>query len=189
MNIHLVSAVVALSVVSTQIAAQTFPPQHWAGESGLLSLGENGQVDLSAADPMDILRIEEAFIRWGLYYDEGRSDLLPSLFTESGEMVATLGSAEPIATFTGPEEIGGYVDATLEQQGDQRRHSITNFLVQEISESEASAMAYGIVMVAADGLSVGSSVVYTGDLTKGDDGVWKFERLTIAIDDYAGNLN
>lgn len=187
MTQRLLAAAIAGCLAAGGALAQTFPSQHWLGESGLLELGPNGQ-DWGEVDPVEVMRIEEAFVRWGLYYDEGRSDLLGSLFTEEGELVATLGSAEPIASFTGPEAIGGYVDATLEQQKDQRRHSITNFVLQEIDGDSARAMAYGIVIVAADGLSVGSSTVYVGDLAR-VDGVWKFEKLTIAIDDYAGNLN
>ncbi|MCE0504077.1 MULTISPECIES: nuclear transport factor 2 family protein [unclassified Roseivivax] len=189
MNSRILLSVLAASLTSAPALAETFPPQHWASAGGLVSLEPHGAADLSALEAGDLRQIEEAFIRWGLYYDEGRSDLLSSLFAEEGSLVATLGSAEPIASFTGPEAIAEYVDATLGQQGDQRRHSITNFIVEEASEDSAHALAYGIVLVAADGLSVGSSVLYDGELEKNGQGVWTFSKLTIAIDDYAGNLN
>ncbi|WP_298493728.1 nuclear transport factor 2 family protein [uncultured Maritimibacter sp.] len=169
------------------LAEGTFPPQHWASNSGIVDVQPNGSV-WENENAVDALRIQEAFNRWGIFYDEGRSDLIPSLFTEDGKVVSTLGSAEPIAENQGYEAIAAYVDRSLESQLDQRRHAMSDFLIDELTETTAKATAYGTVIKAADGISVGALVIYTGDLVKGEDGVWKFQTLTIGIDDYAGNL-
>lgn len=184
----LTAAVTALAASTTPLAAQTFPPQHWATISGLVEVHPNGQ-PWENTDPVDLMRIHEAFARWSLFYDEGRADLLPSLFTGEAEMIVTLGSAEPIASFTGPQAMGDYVMSTLADQKDQRRHAMSNVLIDEITDNTAKALAYGTVIQAADGLSVGALVFYSGDLEKGDDGIWRFSRFVIGIDDYAGNLN
>jgi hypothetical protein len=42
------------------------------------------------------------------------------------------------------------------------------------------------VTIANDGLSLGATVIYSADLHKGSDGVWRFSRLVIGMDGYAG---
>ena len=181
------AAAALLALTLPALAEGTFPPQHWASASGIVEVQPNGGA-WENASAVDALRVQEAFNRWAIFYDEGRTDLLPSLFTEDGKVISVLGSADPIAENQGYEAIAAYVDGSLEAQLDQRRHAMSNFLIDELTETTAKATAYGTVIKAADGLSVGALVLYTGDLVKGEDGVWKFQTLTIGIDDYAGNL-
>ena len=166
-------------------AAATAPAQSWAHRSGLAHLGVNGP-KLASDDVRDRLAIQEAFARWGIAYDEGRLDVVRSLFTPAAEYLVTLGSAEPIARARGPEEIAATVANSLRQQADQRRHAISNVVIDALSKTEAEALAYGIVTVAADGLRLGATVIYTATLRKEHDGVWRFSRFVIGMDDYAG---
>lgn len=182
------AAVLATTMAMPALAEGTFPPQHWASDAGIVAVEPNTTV-IESGQVADVLNIQQAFTRWGVYYDEGRSDLLPSLFTEDGMTVTMLGSAEPIATNEGHAAIAEYIDSSLAGQLDQRRHVLTNFLIDEMTDTTAKATAYGTVIKAADGLSVGAMVYYAGELEKGEDGVWKFAKLTIGIDDYAGNLS
>lgn len=184
-----IGAALAAVCLAVPAAAQTFPPQHWLSDAGVIEVQPNGQHDWTADKLGDIRAIEEAFYRWAYFYDEGRSDLLPSLLTDDVEVVVLLGSAEPLGTFNGIPAVAEYNDSTMDTQLDQRRHLISNVLVDSLDDTSASANAFGLVIAAADGLSLGAMVVYDADLTRGDDGIWRFARLVIAIDDYAGNLN
>lgn len=177
-----------LAAPLTPAAAQSFPPQHWASAGGVLDVQPNGQNAWTADQVAAIQAIEEVFYRWAIFYDEGRQDLLPSILTEDVVVTVLLGGTEPIGTFTGIEAVAEYNNSSLTGQLDQRRHMMTNVLVDSLTDTTATATAFGLIVAAKDGLSLGALVVYPAELTRGDDGVWRFSRLTIAIDDYAGNL-
>ncbi|WP_292021688.1 nuclear transport factor 2 family protein [Maritimibacter sp. UBA3975] len=188
MNRILTTAALAVTLAAPALAQGTFPTQHWATNTGIANIQPNSTV-IEEGQVADVMNIQQAFSRWGVYYDEGSSDLIPSLFTVDATTVTYLGTDESIADNEGHEAIATYIDSSLEGQLDQRRHVLTNFLIDELTEDTAKAMAYGTVIKAADGLSLGAMVFYSGELEKGDDGVWKFSKLTIGIDDYAGNLS
>ena len=185
MKTLLVIALLAGGVATATYAEENVPTPHWATKGGVVDLGANGPA-WENTDLADILRIEDTYKRWGMYYDEARMDLLPSVFTEDGELQLYVGSGEMAGSFSGPEAIGDFLSKTIEAQGDQRRHLMTNVLVESISGTEASTVAYGAVLVADSGMKLDISALYTGDLVKGSDGVWRFRRLAIAMDSYAG---
>jgi hypothetical protein len=97
-----------------------------------------------------------------------------------------LGSKDPIDSAEGQDEIVRTVGNSLQQQQDQRRHVITNIVIDRLTEKEASAVAYGIVAISKDGLSLGASVIYSADLRREADGVWRFSKFVIGMDHYAG---
>ena len=129
--------------------------------------------------------IEEAFSRWGIGFDEGRADVIASIFTEDGILDSLEGSGTPTLTVRGAEEIGASMVRFQQKQADQRRHSMTNVVVEELTPDRAVALAYGIVTMAKGGeLSLASSVIYRGELKKGRDGIWRFAHLAIGMDIY-----
>ncbi|MCX8494922.1 MAG: nuclear transport factor 2 family protein [Akkermansiaceae bacterium] len=162
----------------------SFPPQHWASKVGWIDLQANGVV-LESTNILDRMLIQEAFYRWGIAWDEARLDVVRSLFTMHGELVITRGSARPTSRHVGPDVIAKYVDDASRVQADQRRHAMTNVVIDRLSATEATAIAYGIVTVAANGLSLGATVIYSAELRKEADGVWRFSRFVIGMDDYA----
>jgi hypothetical protein len=165
--------------------AATAPAQAWAHQSGVVRLKANGP-PLANQDLRDRLLIQETFARWGIAYDEARLDVVRTLFTPDAVFEVTLGSAEPIARAVGLDEIVLNVGNSLRQQADQRRHALSNLVIDELSKTRATAIAYGIVTIAADGLKLGATVIYSADLRKEADGVWRFSRFVIGMDDYAG---
>jgi hypothetical protein len=162
----------------------SFPPQHWASKVGLIDLQPNG-VAVESANILDRMLIQEAFYRWGIAWDEARLEVVRSLFTMHGELVITRGTERPTSRHVGPDVIARYVDDASRVQADQRRHAMTNVVIDRLSVNEATAIAYGIVTVAANGLSLGATVIYSAELRKEADGVWRFSRFVIGMDDYA----
>jgi hypothetical protein len=173
------------ALLSPLATAATAPAQAWAHKSGVVKLGPNGPT-LANQDLRDRLLIQEAFARWGIAYDEARLDVVRTLFTPDAVFEVTQGSAEPIARAVGPDAIVLNVSGSLRQQADQRRHALSNIVIDQMSKREAQAIAYGIVTIAADGLKLGATVIYSADLRKEADGVWRFSRFVIGMDDYAG---
>ena len=62
---------------------------------------------------------------------------------------------------------------------------MTNVLVESLAADTASATAYGIMPVAADGLTLGATVIYVADLSREEDGCWRFSYFYIGMDNYA----
>ena len=162
----------------------SFPPQHWATKVGWVDLQPNG-VAVESSSVLDRMLIHEAFYRWGIAWDEARLEVVRSLFTLQGELVITRGSDRPTSRHVGPDVIAKYVEDASKVQADQRRHAMTNVVIDRLTANEATAIAYGIVTVAANGLSLGATVIYSAELRREADGVWRFSRFVIGMDDYA----
>ncbi len=63
---------------------------------------------------------------------------------------------------------------------------MTNVVIDRLSANEATTIGYGIVTIAADGLKLGATVIYSAELRKDVDGVWRFSKFVIGMDEYAG---
>jgi hypothetical protein len=175
-------AVLVLSLMS--VAAHAEPRQSWAHVDGVVQLKKNGtKIDNESA--VNRLLIQEAFARWGIAHDEGQLEVVRSLFTSDGEVQVLLGSKQLLDSAKGVDNIVKMVANSLAQQHDQRRHAMVNIVIDKLTTNQASAIAYGIVTLANDGLTLGASVIYQGELKK-QAGVWRFSRFVIGMDHYAG---
>lgn len=164
----------------------TEPRQAWGHLDGRFKLLANGAPQV-IDDPMAYLRIQEAYARYGIAYDEGRSDVLSSLITDDAVVETALGSGKPFLTVTGRAAVLANWADVWRQQRDQRRHCFTNIVVERLTQTEATALAYGVITVAANGdLIVGAAAFYTSELRKGADGLWRFSRMFIGMDAYLG---
>jgi SnoaL-like domain len=156
----------------------------WAHSEKIVDLGKNAAPP-PARRTDDVIQIQELLSRWGIAYDEGRLDVIESLFTPDAQFEVTLGSARPIATVVGRARIVESVRSALAQQADQRRHALGNFVVDQTAADEASVIAYGIVALAAEQPTIGATVIYSANAKK-EGGVWRLSRLVIAMDAYVG---
>lgn len=165
---------------------KTFPEQAWAHKNKKVDLLVNGAATLTG-DPMSRLLIQDAFARYGIAYDEKRLDVIGSMFTEDAVLEISEGSGKLLVSNHSRDEIVKNMASALTQQADQRRHVISNVTIEQLSGNTAKALAYGIVIVAANGLSIGASVIYSAELRRRADGAWQFSRMFIGMDTYAGN--
>lgn len=167
----------------------TAPTPAWAHREGGLRLGPLRPADWSPPALAARAQIADAFYRFGIAHDEARVDVLATCFTADArfEVVdASTGSAEPFVRDQGRDQIVTRLGETIAEQADQRRHLIGNVVVDALTATTASALAYGVVTVAADGLRLGASVLYSADLVQEGDGGWRFSRLRVGMDHYAG---
>jgi hypothetical protein len=166
----------------------TFPPQAWAHRQGKVDMKTLAPADWSPEALSARAQIAEAFYRFGIGHDECRADVAGSCFTEDVVYQVALGSAQPFTTFTGRATVEERLSAIFAEMSDQRRHVISNVLVEnlDLAAGTASALAFGAVTVAADGLTLGSTVFYTGELRRTEDGCWRFAHFFIGMDDFAG---
>jgi hypothetical protein len=175
----------ATPTIAAGAALPTEPRQAWASRDDAIALRSPSVVQ-TTFDPMSYLLIQETFARFGIAHDEVQETVLNALFTDGAELNVAKGKGAPFQVVKGREAIIANFLSVLSQQQDQRRHLMTNVVIQALTETAASALAYGAVIIAANGLTIGASVIYSADLRRGPDGHWRFSRLYIGMDDYAG---
>lgn len=173
----------AATEVSANVA--TSPRQAWAHRDGRIAMHKHG-AGPRAVPPATTLAIQEAFARFGMAHDEVQIEVLRSLFTDDAVLEVADGSGTPFQTVKTRDAIVANFANVLKQQVDQRRHCMTNVLIESLKGKSAQALAYGIVTVAADGLLLGATVLYSADLRLEADGMWRFARFFIGMDYYAG---
>lgn len=183
-------SLIAVSLSSVQLAiaqnnpqAANSPRQGWAHQDGVFVLQQAKPITpQSVADRM---MIEDAFYRWAIAYDEGNLDVIRALFTKDAIHQAHMASAEPVWVNRGPDAIIAAVERDRGRQSDQRRHAISNVVIDKLDAKHASAAAYGVVTVAGNGdLYLGATVLYVGELEKQNDGNWRFTKFVIGLDAY-----
>ncbi|SFU05739.1 SnoaL-like domain-containing protein [Geodermatophilus amargosae] len=162
------------------------PGQAWSHRSGKVDLRPLAPGDWSPEALTARAQIAEAFSRFGTAFDEARVDVLCSCFTDDALFEVGLGSAEPRTRFGSRQEIAEQLPGRIAAQADQRRHLMGNVLVEQLDleAGTAKALAYSVVTVASDGLSLGASVIYTSELRREDDGCWRFSSFFIGMDEY-----
>jgi hypothetical protein len=163
-----------------------FPPRFWASLGGRIDLKPLGAVPQTLEQVLDRMLIMEAFARFGIAHDENRVDVIMSCFTDDIVLEGSNGSAEPTNVMRGREAVQKRLEGNVGILYGQRRHCMSNIILESLTETEATAIAYGMVPRAADGFVIQASVLYDADLRKEADGFWRFSRFFIGCDDYAG---
>jgi hypothetical protein len=159
------------------------PRQGWAHADGVMSLGLNQPV--VPAQAIDRLMIHETFARWGIAWDEGCLDVIRSLFVGHGELVILEATSKPLQHLTGHDAILEHVRRSRAAQADQRRHAISNIVLEKLDDAHATALAYGVVTVVRGGqIFLGATVFYRGELIKDPAAGWQFESFIIGMDAY-----
>jgi len=187
-----ISAVVSLSAccADTDVREQAINsiPRGWAHGYGYADLQAPQAEQLNLEQLNDVYQIKDRFYRWGIAYDEGRLEVIKALFTENADYKvfnASLGPEEGVvAHWRGLDSILENVPKIMSRQADQRRHFMSNVIIDELSDDAAVAYAYGNVVLPERQLIVGASVFYSAELKK-VKGVWLFDRLVIGMDSYA----
>jgi hypothetical protein len=166
----------------------TLPAQAWAHRQGKVRMRPLESADWGPDAIAARARITEAFNRFGTAHDEARVDVVVSCFTADAVFEVAQGQAEAFTRFEGRDELFDRLTRIIAEQADQRRHVLGNVLVEELDldRGTAAALAYSVVTVAADGLSLGASVLYDARLRREEDGCWRFSYLFIGMDSYAG---
>jgi hypothetical protein len=168
--------------------APTLPLQAWAHRDGKINMNVLAPADWSPEALAARAQVAEAFYRFAIAHDEARVDVVVSCFSEDTVFEVAQGQAQPFTSFSGRGELFNRLTGIIAEQGDQRRHLMGNVLVEQLDldAGTASALAFSVVTRAANGLSLGASVVYTANLRREPDGCWRFTYFFIGMDNYAG---
>lgn len=139
--------------------------------------------DLDLSRAMNRLLIAERIYRYGWAYDERDREGLDDCFTENGIWEGSIMGITPVGPIQGRAEIVNWLTDFWNIQRDQRRHAFTNVIIDDLSDSEATAHAYLILTASAGSVMVPVTVgPYRLSMVKEPDGVWRMSRLVGGFD-------
>jgi hypothetical protein len=157
------------------------PTPAWAHRTGLLQLRSEAQ--RSVAPSLDARSaLQEVIHRYCWAFDERRADLLLECFTEDGTWEASVMGEARVGPFVGQAQVQEWLARFWDHQRDQRRHLILNFIVEDLSEDRATALAYLLLMGSSDAASRMETVgLYRLDF-RNDAGTWRIASLAAGFD-------
>jgi SnoaL-like domain len=172
--------------MSADTVAKKRPVQAWAHREGKIDLLPLRPADWGPGALSARAQITDAFYRFGMAWDEARVDVLCSCFTEDAVFESSEGNAQPFISLHGHQEMRDDISAKMAGQADQRRHLMSNVMVQQLDleQGTASALAQCVVTAVGSKLQLAASVIYTADLRREVDGCWRFSYFFVGMDRY-----
>ena len=126
--------------------------------------------------------IENLLNRYSLAYDKPDMDVMAGTFTDDAVMSLRIAGGDLIGPFDGKEAIMKLMTDSLASQNDQRRHLVTNLVIDDETDDSATATSYLTLISVADGTAtLLSTAVYEDQLRK-DGGAWRFAKRHIELD-------
>ena len=172
--------------MTSSVNEETRPQQGWAHRQGKIAMHPIRPMRWDAEALSARAQIAEAFYRFGMAFDEIQLDALCSCFVEDGVLESSLARAEPRSSVRGHEEIRRHLRAAMDVQQDQRRHLMSNVVVEDLVLERGTAKALAQCIVAATGteLQLACAVIYTAELRRDPDDCWRFSYFFIGMDKY-----
>lgn len=126
--------------------------------------------------------ITEILNKMGVAYDVGDSDYLGGMFTEDSEFSMIIAGGDPIRFEGGPAIRKLFTDSMHDQEGEQRRHVVTNIYFEDDSADSAKVISYLVLLVVAGGkMTLTSSGMYTDTFVL-HGGEWKIKHRHLDLD-------
>lgn len=134
-------------------------------------------------DLVDRMAIHELFATYAHTYDQGRLDDLGRLWTVDSRFEIRGSIGDMPTVMSGRDEIVEHMRARHRAtQPVQRRHVITNVVIEELDGDRARASAYLLLGSTADGvLAVDVTGRYEDELAK-VGGTWRIHRQVLTLD-------
>ncbi|HEX3869048.1 MAG TPA: nuclear transport factor 2 family protein [Pirellulales bacterium] len=131
---------------------------------------------------LDHLLIAETLHRYAWAFDEHQREALGACFTESGRFVGSVGGWENVGPFEGRTAIVDWLGGAMAVQRHQRRHNISNLVVNAQTPTSAVVLAFlCMTAVEGSGINVVTAGFYRADMVK-DAGVWRIKELFAGFD-------
>jgi hypothetical protein len=137
---------------------------------------------LTTSMDLDRLTITERLSRYAWGYDIHDMEMLRGSFTSDATFSMHLAGGEDWGPFVGREAIVEWMAGFMKAQADQRRHSMTNVLFDELTDTRAVVRCF-LVLTAAEGGTV--RLVTTGQyqIEMEKQGLaWRIHMLNLFLD-------
>jgi hypothetical protein len=158
---------------------ETCPPA-WAHSSGFLSLQKPGPVPTTLQEIADRDLARESALRYSYAYDERRLDVLRSLLTSDAKFSISISGAGA-HTESGRDTVVAWLAGIMDGQDDQRRHVVSNVIIEEIDSESAVITTYLAVFSIRETAQLATTGFYRFDLVK-QDSIWRIRHIFDGLD-------
>jgi hypothetical protein len=152
----------------------------WGSAAGYLQPRGPISTTLTLADLVDRYAVQDTVLRYSYAYDERALNVLRALLTDEAVFAYTI-SGSPLEEVRGKETLVSWLADIMESQTDQRRHAVTNVVVQDISSDRATVVGYISLVSVAAKASLVTTGFYRFDLEK-SGGVWRIAYILDGLD-------
>lgn len=119
---------------------------------------------------------------WALGYDERDHDLMRRCFSADATMTLEIGDSETMGPYVGRDEVMKHFTDHHEIQTDQRRHVVTNVLIDSETATTANVISLLTLFVTEDGVErVQATGVYRDRFVL-QEGDWVVEERVLRLD-------
>lgn len=154
------------------------PVPAWAHRTGLLNLESTPPTDtLSTRE-----QLEECLYRYCWSFDERRPDLLAQCFTEDAVWAGYVMGETDVGPHVGRDALLTYLTTFWEYQRDQRRHVISNFIVESLGDDTATGAAYLLLLGSKRATTAFETAGFYRIDYRREASEWRISGLTAAFD-------
>lgn len=158
---------------------ETCPPA-WGHAAGFLALNEARAVPTTLEELADRDLARESALRYSYAYDERRLDVLRSLLTADAKFSISISGTEA-QSVEGRDTVVKWLSDIMESQDDQRRHVVSNVIIESISAERAVIVTYLAIFSAKVTAELATTGFYRFDLEK-QDSVWRISHIFDGLD-------
>jgi SnoaL-like domain len=152
----------------------------WAKAGGFLHPQGPRPANLTLAQLNDHYAIRGTAVRYSYAYDERSLDALRDLLTDDAVFGLTI-SGSPLEEIRGKVAVVEWLAEIMESQTDQRRHAVTNIVVDELTDSRATVVAYLNLVAVSSVASLVTTGFYRFQLEKTED-TWRISYILTGMD-------
>lgn len=137
---------------------------------------------VAASVEQDKLAIMERLNRYGWGYDANDRAMLRDCFTSDATFAIHLAGTDGWGPYRGRDLIVDWMFAAREMQSDQRRHCVTNFLFDELTDSRAAVRCFLTVTAAERGkVRLVTTGTYQIEAARERES-WRIRKLDVFLD-------
>jgi hypothetical protein len=152
----------------------------WAHAGGFLSLEAPRAVPTTLQEIADRDLARESALRYSYAYDERRLDVLHALLTPDAKFSISISGGE-VHTESGRETVIEWLSGIMDGQDDQRRHLVTNVIIDDITDSTAVVVTYLAVYSVRETAQLATTGFYRFELAK-EGPIWLVSHIFDGLD-------
>ncbi|CAB5040781.1 MAG: hypothetical protein F2911_11870 [Actinobacteria bacterium] len=146
-------------------------------------IGLTGKSPDDAAAVLDRMAVVDRMTRYAWAFDERQAELLADCFTDDVTWEASLAGASVIGPFVGRDAVVEFMSSFWPEQLDQRRHMITNAVVEDQLHDSATLYTYHLLMSATSSeIRPVTCGFYRVHMRRTGVGEWKIQHLVAGYD-------
>ena len=126
--------------------------------------------------------ITQLFATYAWAHDNKEFELLDDVFTDVAEFTVDITGGPTIGPLTSRRETVDFIRDTTVNQGDQRRHVITNVRFSNETDTETRATAILSLFVTLNNQLTTQATGWYDCQAVLDDGTWRFARMYLTLD-------